>query len=272
MPKFGSGEFRTVEEYRRAAETLARLTGFLLFEFARHPLSKKDLILRNMAARTITMVRGIVTLWDVEDFQDCWILHRCLVDRYFHVVALGKDNSYEAFDDWSYVKQFEAQHRIISDPRCEDIPDTVFFKPTVDQKARYAELKKNPPKWHRPKVEEVAKQSGLDFLYSYSYDYSSCFVHPMADDGHEDFHNITKLQPRPEFPSYITVLHNTILIGCLLIIEVLNQSNFQWRAIVYNFYDKLLKNIENGTVDYFYDFAKIGEMGANSIRLCEPAS
>ena len=118
MPKSQSNEFRTEEEYAFATETFARLTGLLLFGFARHPLDTKNVILQNFVARSITMVRGVRTLWDIKDYQDCWILHRCLMDRYFHLVALGRDGSYTTFDDWSFMRQFEAQNRVRSDPHC----------------------------------------------------------------------------------------------------------------------------------------------------------
>ena len=269
MPKFASGEFRTNSEYQRAVETFARFSGLLLFGFARHPLGTKHQILQNFIARTITMTRGIMALWDMGDAQDCWILHRCLIDRYFHLVELGRTNSYEIFDDWSFMRQTEAQNRIRSDPSCRDLLDSPMFKNTAEQKVRYAALQKTPPQWKRPKAEEVAKRSNLQFLYAYSYDYASCHVHPMANDGLEEFYTITKLEPKPEFPSQVSVIHNTLLVGCLIVKEALNQSDLRWMAIVYNFFDHLMKHLEDASTDYLETFAKI-VLSGRSAELCDP--
>ncbi len=271
MPKAEPSEFRTDEEYRFATETFARLTGHFLFQFARHPLDKKNTILQNFVARTIMMVRGIRSLWDIGDFQDCWILHRCLMDRHFHLVALGKDGSYETFDDWSFVRQYDAQNRVRSDLNCKCVLGSPLFTPTPEQRTRYAALAKSPPKWKRPKAEDIAKEAHISSLYDYGYDFASTHVHPMANDGLEDFYAITKLEPRPDFPSYIAVLHNSLLVGCLLVNEALNQSDFRWMVPVFDFYDHLIKFLETGSTDYMITFMMIVSLGSNA-KLCEPVA
>jgi hypothetical protein len=252
-----------------AAETFAVLTGQLLFGFGEGPGNVKNQIIKNFIARTIKAVRGVMVLWELDDIQDCWIIHRCLVDRFFHLVELGKSKSYEVFDDWSFVRQFEAQNHVRSDPNCKDLLDSPLFKPTSEQRARYASLAKSRPQWHRPKAEDVAKGLRLSFLYTYSYDYASSHIHPMANDGCEDFYDITKLEPRPDFPSQISVVHNSLLIGCLLVQEGLNQSDFRWRAIVFNFYEQLANHLADGSADYKLTFMKIAKMGPET-KLSEP--
>jgi hypothetical protein len=269
MPKFDANEFRSLEEYRLAAESFARLSGRLLFGFARHPLDVKNRILQNFLARTITMVRSVMALWEMGNSQDCWVIHRCIVDRYFHLVSLGKTASYQTFDDWSFMKQFDAQNRVRSDPSCQGILTSPLFTPTPEQRTRYASLAKSPPQWRRPKAEDVAKELNLQFLYTYSFDYASCHVHPMANDGAEDFFTITKLEPKPNFPSQISVLHNSLLVGCLLINEVLNQSDFKWRADVYDFYHHLARHLDDGSSDYVTTMRKIASLGPE-VALCEP--
>jgi len=269
MPKTEASEFRTDKEYRMATETYARLTGLFLFQFARHPLDTKNIIIQNFVARSIAMVRGIRCLWDIGDFQDCWILHRSLIDRYFHLVALGNDSSYKAFDDWSFMRQYKAQTRVRSDPNCKNILDSPNFTPTAEQKSRYAALAKSPPVWKRPKAEDLAKGAGISPLYDYGYDFASTHVHPMANDGLEDFYAITKLEPKPDFPPHVSVLHNSLLVGCLIANQALNQSDFRWMALVFDFYDHLLRFLETGSTDYMHTFAKLVSLGAN-VKLCEP--
>jgi Family of unknown function (DUF5677) len=268
MPKTESSEFRTDEEYRIATETFARLTGHFLFQFARHPLDTKDTIIQNFVARAITMVRGIQCLWAIGDFQDCWILHRALMDRYFHLLALGKDGGYKEFDDWSFMRQYEAQNRARSDPNCKNVLGSPLFTPTPEQKSRHAALAKLPPKWRRPKAEDVAKGARISPLYDYGYDFASTHVHPMANDGLEDFYAITKLEPKPDFPPHISVLHNSLLVGCLIVNEALNQSDFRWMTVVFDFYDHLMKFLDTGSLEYRQTFTKIVSIGPNA-KLCE---
>lgn len=89
-------------------------------------------------------------------------------------------------------------------------------------KLRIKSLSKNPPKWRRPKAGDVAMSMNLSFLYKYGYDFASTYVHPMANDGDQDFYTLTKLKPTPPFPDQISVLSNSILVGSLILQEALN--------------------------------------------------
>ena len=195
-----------------------------------HQCDTKNRIIQNFVARTNMMLRSVMALWDLSNIRIVGTLHRCLVDRLFHLFALGKNGAYEAFDGWSFMR-LDAQNRVRSDPNCQDLLESPLFTPTPEQRGRYASLAQSPPQWKRPKAEDTAKEMKLPFLYTYSYDYASSHVHPMANDGSEDFFTITKLEPRPDFPSYVSVLHNSLLISCLIVQEALNQSDFQWRRI-----------------------------------------
>jgi hypothetical protein len=268
MPKIGTNDFLSFDQYHFASETFARLSSHLLFGFAGHSLGTKHTILQNFVARTIRMLRSVMTLWDMENSEDCWILFRCLVDRYLHLVSFAKDGSYEAFDDWSFMKQFEAQNRVRSDPGQQGALDSSLFTPTPDQKSRYQSLVKSPPKWRRPKAEEIAKERGLSFLYNFGYDYASTHVHPMANDGSEDFFTLTGLKPKPDFPSQISVLHNSLLVSCLILQEALNQSELGWRSIVYDFLDHIMRFLDTGSVEYQTTFTKIVGLGLAK-NLCE---
>jgi len=217
------------------------------------------------------MLRSVMALWDLSNFHDCWSLHRCLVDRLFHLYALGKNDAYEAFDDWSFMKQFEAQNRVRSDPNCRDLLDSPLFTPTLGERKRYALLAKSPAQWKRPKAEDTAKDMNLPILYAYSYDFASTHVHPMANDGAEDFFTITKLEPRPDFPNQISVLHNSLLVGCMIVQQGLNQSDFRWRSIIYDFLDDLMQHLLDGSTKYKVTYCKFAELGPDT-RLCEPSS
>ena len=90
----------SVDEYTKAADALHVLTGMLLFEFARHGETEilRDQIARNFIARADALVRGIFKLWEIPDYNDCWILHRTLLDRLFHLHDLNKEDQFEVFN------------------------------------------------------------------------------------------------------------------------------------------------------------------------------
>lgn len=201
-----SDQHLSIEQYGEAAEALHVLSGILLFEFAHHNETEaiRDQIVRNFIARADTMVRGIFRLWESEDYGDCWILHRGLLDRLFHLHDLNQKDQFDLFDDWSFKMLYEAANRLRGDPAAKGNLKGIAEDLTPERKARYQRLVKNPPVWYRPKAEDAAKDMGLTFLYRYGYDYASRHVHPMANDGQEDFYNITRLEPRPDFAESAT--------------------------------------------------------------------
>jgi hypothetical protein len=266
MPHDGS--YRSTEEFQLAADGLYGFCGLLLFAFAKQQCDTKNLILRNFIARTSVSVRGVMQLWLISDVQDCWVLHRCLMDRFFHLRHLGAAKEYDLFDDWSFYEQYNALNRVRSDQDFGAEHRTAAFSPTPEQKARYTKLSKNPPQFKRPKAEDVAKGMDLSFLYKYGYDYGSRHVHPMSDDGGEDFFAITKLDRGSELPDQRSVISNSILVGCLIVQEALNQSSFRWRAVVYDFLGQLMSHLENGSMEYGLAMQKVMYFAPGD--LCEP--
>jgi len=266
MPK--DGLYRSIDEFQLAVDGFQGFCGLLLYAFVNHLCDTKNIIIRNFVARTAVSVRGVMQLWHTSDFQDCWILHRCLMDRLFHLVQLGQRSEYELFDDWSFYEQYKALNRVRSDQIFGAGHRTGAFTPTAEQKARFEKLSKSPPKWKRPKAEDVAKGMDLSCLYKYGYDYGSRHVHPMADDGQQDFYSITKLEPVPEIADMRSVLSNSILVGCMIVQEGLNQSAFRWRRVVFNFLSQLMSHLDDGSLDYCFTFQKVMRLSPG--ELCEP--
>ena len=183
MPSIAQ-DYHPPEKYLEAIEVFHAYSATLLFAFAKEQCSTKDLIIRNFLARTNTMLRGIGRLWEINDYQDCWILHRSLLDRLFHLHQLAEMQDFEAFEQWSFFTQFNAVNRLFCDPDISDTKEALRqFIPTDEQKQRYKKVSLSPPKWKRPKAEDVARKLDMSFLYHFGYDYASGHVHPMADDG-----------------------------------------------------------------------------------------
>lgn len=262
--------YQPVESYVEAHHALHGVAGLILFELAREKRDTRDTIIRNFIARTDMMVRGVFRLWNLEDYQDCWILHRCLLDRLFHLADLDSQNQFETFEAWSFLKQYKANTRIRSDPEFGGaLRESGVIDPTPEQRTRGEALSRNPPVWTRPKAEDVSRKLCMRFLYSFGYDYGSMHVHPMADDGEQDFFTITGLGPRPLFADQRTVLSNTLLVGTMVLQQALNASSPSWRALIYDFLSDLRRFLGDGSDDYKMSFVKLGRLAEQGARLSD---
>jgi len=243
----------------------------LLLEFARHGETAltRDLIARNFIARADVMVRGIFRLWEIKDYGDCWIIHRALLDRLFHLHALNDRDQFDLFDDWSFKMQYGAANRVRSDPALKGQLNGLVDELTVERKARYARLVENCPDWRRPKAEESARAMDLTFLYRYGYDYASQHVHPMSNDGQEDFFNITGLEPKPAFPAWEVVLRNSVLVASLIVQEALNASTLSWCRVVYDAVDGVRKFLLSASPEDHLPLAKVGMMFKERLPLAQ---
>lgn len=269
MPKFDAEHYLPVESYVEALGAFQAVSGILLFEFARQERGDRDVIIRNFIARADMMVRAVFRLWDLQDYQDCWILHRCLLDRLFHLSDLQEQDQFEVFEAWSFLEQYNALNRLRSDPEFSGARESKIFGLTPEQQKRMKILSKTPPVWQRPKPEEVAKRLNMRFLYRFGYDFSSKHVHPMANDGQQDFFTITKLEPAPEFPDQRSVLSNTLLVGTMIVQQGLNASTLSWRALVHDFLDDLRRFLDTGADDYKLSFVKLGRLVEQEVQLCK---
>lgn len=160
----------------------------VLFAIAKTSDTITDKIIRNFIARSTASLRSTRQLWPERRYGDCWTLFRAMVDRLVHLHALAERGDWQLFDDWSFVWQYEANQRGLSDPLMAAKAEAAQTKLTDEQRARYRNLKTKNPQWKRPKAKDVFKSLDMPFLYHYAYDFASTQVHPMANDGEEDFH------------------------------------------------------------------------------------
>lgn len=152
---------------------------------------------------------------------------------------MAAKNEFEAFEQFSFVKQFEANHAAASSEQFRSSIDLGDFRSTEANKRRYRSLKQSGAKWFRPKAEAAAKSLEMPFLYTFGYDYSSCHIHPMANDGQDylfEFQGVENFHPS----TVNLIIQNSILVQVLLIQEGLNASELRWRKIVYDFLDECL--------------------------------
>ncbi|MBC2704864.1 DUF5677 domain-containing protein [Desulfobacula sp.] len=257
-----------VDVYVKASEALYGVSGMVLFGFGKNEYSTKDRILRNFVAKSAVSLKSIFALWELSDYQSAWVIHRTVLDRLFHLHSIGKNGEYDIFDDWSVYQQYKAQNRVKSDNAFKHQAVGWVYELSDEQKARMELLSKNKPVWRRPNAESVAKDMGMSFLYKYGYDYASKSVHPMSDDGQQEFYAITGLEPAPHFPSQISVLSNSILASTMILNEAINQSSFRWHKILWDFLEQMQNMLDAGDESYNLSFAKLGTI-FHSDSLCK---
>lgn len=91
-------------------------------------------IIRNFLARADTTARAVFKLWEIHDFQDCWVLHRCLLDRLFYLRFLTRTDSFSNFEEWSFHEQYKAVNRVRSDQAVEGAREHSLFNLTAEHR------------------------------------------------------------------------------------------------------------------------------------------
>lgn len=239
--------------------TLSVFTGYILIALSNKSHLERDITIRNFIARGMVCTQSIFQLWNNNDEQGAWILHRTLMDRLFHIHYIIEHDSFSDFQDFSFIKTYEIRDRILSDPdTANKLPESLK---TLHQESlkRYNELKSKPNKWSRPKAKTVAANMNMKFLYNLGYDYASMHVHPMADDGIKDCTLLITPTHKKQPLEDTTVLRNSIIVQTMLIQEGINGTTVKWRAIIYNFLDQILLSLEDENIEYMQTFYKIGK-------------
>jgi len=260
--------YLSYEQYRKLFTVLQGYTAIILLSLGEHSTEIREQVIRNFIARGVSSLESIFIIWETGNYQDAWALHRILVERLFHIHALATNNEFEVFNDWSFMMQHEAKNALLSDQSMRVKLPKSLLKVTPEQKARYKLIKAQGLSWSRPKAEQVAKAMKLPFLYRYSYDFASTHVHPMADDGEEDFLRLVGILKGSRHEQ-ITLLHNSILLQVLLINNGINASRLSWRTVIFNFLDQIINALEKGDTEYELTFRKIIEQGPD-FRWCMP--
>lgn len=260
--------YRTIEEYIEIKDALFNMFGLLLFEFAKEStLDTKNTILRNSLAKSIMSLKGVFSLWEIENYQDCWAIYRAQMDRLFHLEHIAKYNEFQLFDDWSIYKQAQANNLAKSDKRFPIEQTSQVYSFDHSYAERVKTVLKSPPKWIRPKAEKVAKEMGLDFLYKFGYDLASMHVHPMSNDGQQDYFTVTGIAPAVTFPTQIAVIHNSILTTTMIAQNVFNYSSFRWRSVLWDFLEQIRDAINTGSKEYVVTCLKIVKFVQDGQRL-----
>jgi hypothetical protein len=256
-------------EYRLLLDALRAFATIVLFESHRAASEKRDLIIRNFIARATVTLESILRLWDARAYGDCWALFRTLVDRHFHLHMITVKDEFEAFEEWSFIRQYEMNNNIASDTTLTENQKAGQAKPTTEQKLRYKELKAKGVSWREPKPEEAAKSFGLPILYKFGYDYASRFLHPLATDGTFEFELLTQMGGKGDRGDQRLILHNAALSLTILLNESLLAMSVEWRGLMYDCIEGFRKALTGEGLDYRVCVARIATAGPE-FEWCRP--
>ena len=228
----------TFNQYTQSAQVLTEYTSVVLKNYADISNENRDRIIRNLIARSITALRGIINLWSIQDYNDCWVLYRVLLDRLFYLETLGTEESFGKFSDWCFINSFEYKMKCLNDPEFAEKIEPEKFVLSEEDKKRYESLKTTDVNWKKPSAFKVAKKMKLDFLYNYGYRFASGHVHPTANEGMEDVARLTGQTIDQTYDDQITVIHNSSLIMNIILRQGINFSNLEWRSAILTFLDQ----------------------------------
>ena len=117
MRAIDNTRYLTVDEYDQAIETMKGFST-LAISWARteNEGNLRTEIIGNFIARGTVLLDSIRTLWGVGNYQDCWILHRALIDRVIHILDLIDQDAFEEFERWSFQRRYQMTDVALSDP------------------------------------------------------------------------------------------------------------------------------------------------------------
>lgn len=237
----------SAEDYENAIATLKAFTKIALtWMFRKSRDDVKHQIIANFIARGSVCLDSIHILWKSGNYQDCWILHRALVDRLIHLRSLIDHDEFEEFERWSFQRQYQSAEAALSDQSIvgKMTPEALTEAKRQQNERRHRISQEPKSNWRRPDAKEAAKNMNLSAIYSLGYNPASGEVHPMADDGKEEFHDLLGI-PLETYGDDRTVLHNSIVTQFLVVHYGMSGCDLLWRGFVSDFMEHWLSFVEN---------------------------
>lgn len=241
-------------------ESLVIFTTTILYQIGNKIKGDKNIYVTNSIAKTQSLVKSIELTYINKLYNESWILFRCLLDRYLYLTYLSRNELHKDFKDWSFMKGYEYLQNAKSEESVKNVKNDPRFRFTKEQSQTYFDTRKNSNKFSKPDPKSGFKVEGLSFLYKLSYDYASMRVHPMFEDGDEEYYRITKVEPNPYFDfNHDELITNTYLVASLILQESLNQIDLKTVAVLYEYLERLRENSDYESS--FYKIIKSVEQG-----------
>ena len=267
MRTIDNARYLTADEYDQAIKTMKGFST-LAISWARteNEGNLRTEIIGNFIARGTVLLDSVRTLWAVGNYQDCWILHRALIDRVIHILDLIDQDAFEEFERWSFQRRYQMTDVALSDPTITvKLTESALKEAKAIHSERGKRFRAEPPSgWKRPRAKEVAKRRNLPILDRIGYDVASTSVHPMADDGKHEFHALLKI-PTEQYGDPRTVLHNSLVVQYLLVERGISGCDLLWRNLVNDFLTNWLSFVETSNIENLQACIRILTLAA-----CDP--
>ena len=214
-------------ELIKLVESYKRITKIVIIVFDDPNSDTKNIILRNFISKSHSLLNSINILLKEDQEGEAMALYRLIIERYLYLEHLNKKNSYQAFKDWSFIKTFESRNKTRSSSEFNSTKTREYLIDQKEQVEKYEKLKKEKKEWEEPKIENLAKELNLSFLYSLGYDLGSSYIHPRADEGFWDALRIVKNEKIVEFKRN-NILKNSILMANSILSAAVKHSDIKF--------------------------------------------
>ena len=261
------------EDYENAIAALKAFTTIALaWMLEKSPDDVKHQIIANFIARGSVCLDSIHMLWKSGNYQDCWILHRGLVDRLIHLRSLIDHDEFEEFERWSFQRQYQSTNAALSDQSITGkMTPEALTEAKRQQNERRPRFRQEPKSnWRRPDAKEAAKNMNLQAIYSLGYNPASGEVHPMADDGKEELHDLLGI-PLETYGDNRTVMHNSTVTQFLIVQYGIGGCELLWREFVSDYLEHWFSFMEHGSKEELAKALRVLALGKDpNISWCEP--
>ena len=261
----------TDEEYGEALQILRGFTHVAVLSMREKcPDDFRHMIIGNFIIRGMNCLDSIFLLWENEQYQDGWSLHRTLADRFFHLYDLIETDGFEEFERWSFQRQYRDAEKYLNDPDIRGKIPPLILEAAMDQQRRRKERHDREPvsKWRRPKAEEVAKRAKLPFIYPASYDTPSALVHPMAEDGQAEFKKLMGEISDYYEPTFL-IIHNSLILQYFLLWKGLRACSAVWGEFISDFFEHWLSYMETGLEKHYIKAVLSLSYDPSQVSWCE---
>jgi hypothetical protein len=220
-------------EHKDVLGLLEAFVTFVVLDITKLSGSVRDIIIRNFLARGLTLLQSILLLYEREDSDSGWILHRALIERLATLLALAQNDDFDVFEEWSFVNQFEGRRAVRDDQELGQRFRPYSLEDTPEERERYLHLKTKDVLWKPPRVKDIMT-GRYRILYRLGYDYGSRAMHSRAHDGTHDVHRLVRDAGLPQLSVFRdeVLLYNSFLVFALLLWEAIGATTLTWDKTV----------------------------------------
>lgn len=250
----------TVDEMIDLKNQIIYFVRYILTELRTIVRDKKDIMFMYSLARAVVQIESIFKLYELKHLSDCLILYRTQVERLLTLYHLIDTDTIQEFDDWTFIQIFDIRNKAKSDREQNEHLNPKFWTENNQRIEKYQKLKKKGANWVRPnskELEEISKRHGIHELFKYGYRGASGYVHPMANDGEEEFGLVINMKPKNHVElDTRPIINNSLVVFIFIVNFALDEMDFEWNEYVFKFFTACTDSIKNGTQEYM-EFKKI---------------